>query len=169
MQYKYIDRINMKRYCDYLLAYDGRIIWYNQIWFDNPVLCMNVWYGKEEIDILNKKSIDPFLFLWKTLWKRMSLNNVAQALISSWKTLASGKEWEWLLQEYKITWDEKTLRKVKKYCRNDVHITLWVFLALLKHKKIHVEGKMYEFWLEDILTKWWWTQAIKEEEIQTLL
>lgn len=168
MQYKYIDRINMKRYCDYLLNYDWRIIWYNQIWFDNPVLCMNVWYGKEEIDILNKKSIDPFLFLRKTLWRRISLNNVAKALISSWKTLTSWKEWEELLQEYKKTGDEKTLRKVKKYCRNDVHITLWVFLALLKHKKIHVEWKMYEFWLEDILLKWGYQNAVNEE-IQTLL
>jgi hypothetical protein len=26
MQYKYIDTTNMKRYCDYLLAYDGWII-----------------------------------------------------------------------------------------------------------------------------------------------
>jgi hypothetical protein len=170
MQYKYIDTTNMKRYCDYLLAYDGWIIWYNQIGFDNPVLCMNVWYGKKEIDILNKKSIDPFLFLRKTLWRRMSLNNVAQALISSGKTLTSWKEWEELLQQYKKTGNKKILSKVKKYCKNDVHITLWVFLALLKHKKIHVEGKTYAFGLEDILKKWWRKQAISEEKkISTLL
>jgi hypothetical protein len=34
-----------------------------------------------------------------------------------------------------------------------VHITLWVILALLKHKKIYVEDKMYEFGLNDILAK----------------
>jgi len=169
MQYKYIDETNMKRYCDYLLAYDGWIIWYNQIWFDNPVLCMNVGYGQKEIDILNKKSIDPFLFLRKTLWRRMSLNNVAQALISSGKTLTSGKEWEELLQEYKKTGDKKVLRKVKKYCKNDVHITLWVFLALLKHKKIHVEGKMYEFELQDILKKWWWKKNVEKIDKNTTL
>jgi uncharacterized protein YprB with RNaseH-like and TPR domain len=85
---------------------------------------MNVGYGKAEIDILNQKSLDPFLFLWKLLGKRMSLNNVAQALISSGKTLTSGKEGEELLQQYKKTKNEKLLTKVKKYCKNDVHITL---------------------------------------------
>jgi hypothetical protein len=31
MQYRYIDRDNMKKYCDYLLNYEGWIIGYNQI------------------------------------------------------------------------------------------------------------------------------------------
>jgi len=26
LQYKYVDRTNMKKFCDYLLEYDGRII-----------------------------------------------------------------------------------------------------------------------------------------------
>ena len=123
------------------------------------------------MEILNKKSIDPFLFLWRTLKRRMSLNNVSQALISSGKTLTSGKEGEELLQEYKKTGDKKLLSKVKKYCKNDVHITLGVFLALLKHKKIHVEGKMYEFGLEDIIQKGSWKpgQDLSEVKEKTLL
>ncbi len=83
LPYKYIDRTSMKKYCDRLLAYDGWIVGYNQIGFDNPVLCMNVGYGEKEIEILNRKSLDPFLFLWKTLGRRISLNNASKALISS--------------------------------------------------------------------------------------
>jgi predicted RecB family nuclease len=124
MTYRYIDRTNMKKFCDFLLDYDGWIIGYNQIGFDNPVLIKNVGYGDEELAILNKKSIDPFLVFWKLLGKRMSLDAVASILIAEGKTLSSGKEGEQLLQMYKETGQEKFLNKVKKYCKNDVRITL---------------------------------------------
>ena len=166
MQYKYIDRDSMKKYCDYLLGYDGRIIGYNQIWFDNPVLIHNVGYGKAELETLNKKSIDPFLFLWKTLGKRMKLSHVAQALVTSGKTLESGKEGSDLLMQRKKTGDQKALNKVKRYCKNDVHITLWVFLSLLKHQRINIEGKTYEFSLQDLLSKGWYTNN-QEQSMNT--
>lgn len=114
----------MVKYCDYLLAYPGYIVGYNQIWFDNPVLIHNCRYGQKELDILNQKSLDLFLFVQKMTGKRKKLNAVAQALISSEKTLSSGKEGSDLLKEYKKTGDLKALKKVKEYCKNDVHITL---------------------------------------------
>ena len=154
LQYSYIDRVSMHRYLDYLLEYPGWIIGYNQIWFDNPVLVQNVWYGQAELDILNMKSIDPFLLFHKLLKRRLKLTKVAESLVSSGKTLESGAEGARLLQEWKETWDKKTLRKVKNYCKNDVRITLWVFLYLLEHKKIHIEGETKEFTLEQLIELW---------------
>jgi len=71
--YTYVDRTNMKELADRLLAYDGWIIGYNNIAFDNPVLMKNCGYGEKEIAILNKKSIDPFLVIQKLTGRRMSL------------------------------------------------------------------------------------------------
>ncbi|MEY3197786.1 MAG: hypothetical protein RL023_483 [Candidatus Parcubacteria bacterium] len=103
LPYKYVDRESMKKFCDYLLAYDGYIIGYNLIRFDNPVLIHNVGYGPKELDILNQKSLDLMLFVQKMTGKRKKLNAVAQALISSEKTLASGAEGANLLKEWKKT------------------------------------------------------------------
>ncbi len=153
LTYSYIDRTSMQRYCDYLLEYPGRIIWYNQIWFDNPVLIHNCWYGQTELDILNKKSIDPFLFFHKLLKRRLKLSKIAESLVSSGKTLESWAEWANLLQEYKRTGDKKALRKVKKYCKNDVRITLWVFLYLLSNNKVHIEGETKEFDLNTLIQR----------------
>lgn len=164
LQYKYIDRDAMQRYTDYLLDFDGWIVGYNQIGFDNPVMIANLGYSKEQLEILNKKSIDPFLFLYKLLGKRMKLSVVAQALVTSGKTLESWAEWSKLLEQWKNTGDKKALSKVKKYCKNDVQITLGVFLSLIKNKKINIEGKTYEFTIEDIITKWGVWSMIQEEK-----
>lgn len=154
LKYTYIDRISMQRYADYLLEYPGWIIGYNHIGFDNPVLIQNVWYGEAELEILNMKSIDPFLLLYKLLRRRLKLSKVAESLVSMWKTLDSGAEGARLLQERKENGDEKVLRKVKNYCKNDVRITLWVFLYLLENKKIHIEGESKEFSLEQMIERW---------------
>ena len=152
LQYKYVDRTNMKKFCDYLLEYDGRIIWYNQIWFDNPVLIHNVWYGKKELEILNQKSIDPFLFLYKVLRKRLKLTKVASNLISQWKDVFDNwAEWAEALAEYVRHGDKKLLNKVKKYCKNDVEITLGMFLYLLSNQKIHIEGDTKEFTIAELI------------------
>lgn len=152
LQYKYIDRTNMKKFCDYLIDYDGWIIGYNQIGFDNPVLIHNVWYGKEELEILNKKSIDPFLLMYKLLKRRLKLTKVASNLVSQWKDVFdSWAEWAEALAEYIKTGDEKLLRKVKKYCKNDVEITLGMFLYLLSNQKIHIEGETKEFTIDELI------------------
>ena len=152
LQYKYIDRSNMKKFCDYLLEYDGRIIGYNQIWFDNPVLIHNVWYGKAELEILNAKSIDPFFFIFKLLKKRLKLTKVASNLVSQWKDVFdTWAEWGEALAEYIKTGDESLLRKVKKYFKNDVEITLGMFLYLLSNQKIHIEWETKEFTIDELI------------------
>ncbi len=160
--YTYVDRTNMKELADRLLAYDWWIIWYNNIWFDNPVLLKNCGYTQEQIETLNKKSIDPFLVIHKLTWRRMSLNNLASALIWSWKTLSSWAEWEELLKQYKETWNARLLTKVKDYCKNDVEITLWVMLYLLSYKKLQFDWKTHNIDDEMLRTLWWWTKEQEE-------
>lgn len=171
MQYKYIDRDTMIKYTDYLLDYDGRIIGYNQIGFDNPVMIDNLGYTKEQLEILNKKSLDPFLFIYKLLGKRMKLGVVAQALVTSWKTLESWAEGSKLLELWKNSGDKKALSKVKRYCKNDVQITLGVFLSLIKNKKINIEGKTYEFSIHEFIMKSgiWSTLSEEKKKKSTLL
>jgi len=152
--YLYTDAKQCKELCDFLLSYDWYIVGYNHLAFDNPVLIHNAWYGPHELALLNKKSIDPFLFLWKMTWRRMSLNNVAQALIDTGKTLSSGKEWEQLLKERKKTWNNRILQKVKEYCKNDVEITLWVFLYLITYKSIQVDDATHTFTLDHLFSLW---------------
>ena len=142
--YRYVDSDGAKRYADYLLSFDGRVIWFNSISFDNVVLLENVWYSEEQIKQLHQKSLDPFLLLWKLTGRRMSLNNVASTLIGESKTLSGGHEGQHLLEEYKKTGNEKFLTKVKEYCRNDVHLTLWVVLYLLHYKNVMLDGQSYE-------------------------
>jgi len=161
--YNYIDNTSMQRYCDYLLEYPGWIVWYNQIWFDNPVLIHNCGYGQAELDILNMKSIDPFLLLYKLLRKRLKLTKVAESLVSMGKTLDSGAEGSKLLNEYKRTGDKKALNKVKKYCKNDVRITLGIFLYLLEHKKVHIEWESKEFSIQQMIERW---NTAKNDETQ---
>ena len=60
---------DLKAFVDEMLAFDGYIVGFNQIWFDNPVSARNVGYGDREIEILNQKSIDLYVF-FQTLTKR---------------------------------------------------------------------------------------------------
>lgn len=163
LPYRYVDIDAAKKYADYLLDFDGRVIGYNSIWFDNVVLLENVGYEKEKITQLHLKSLDPFLLLRKLTGRRMSLNNVAQTLIAEEKTLSSGQEWQQLLEEYKKTHNEKLLNKVKEYCKNDVHLTLWVMLYLLHYKNVMLDGQAYEVDERTLLEKGWFHP---EEELK---
>ncbi len=144
LPYKYVDADSARKYADYLLEFDGRIIGYNSIWFDNPVLLDNINYGEEELKKLQMKSLDPFLLLRKLTGRRMSLNNVSEILLGEGKTLSSGMEWQQLLLDYKKTRNEKLLNKVKEYCKNDVHLTLGVMLYMLHYKNVMLDGQAYE-------------------------
>ena len=153
-EWRYIDRDSMQRYADHLLEYDGWIIGYNSFSFDNPVLLKNVWYGQKELDILNAKSLDPFLLFWSLTWRRISLNNVAQWLINAWKTLSSWAEWSDLLKKRKETGSENALQKVKEYCKNDVRITLGVILYLLEYQHIQFEWEQFQVTPETFIKQW---------------
>ena len=58
MKYECVMIEDLKDFVDKMLAFDGYIVGFNQIWFDNPVSLWNAGYGEKEIEILNNKSID---------------------------------------------------------------------------------------------------------------
>lgn len=154
VKYKYVSEESLKKYVDYMLNFDWYIIWYNNIYFDNPVVCYNLWYWADIIQKLNEKSIDLFVFLRNITGKRYSLDKVSRSLVSIWKTLSSGKEaWDFLTQ-YAQTKDPALLAKVKSYCRNDVKMTLWVLLYLLKNQKVYLDSEYIDFKIEDLITLW---------------
>ncbi len=163
LPYRYVDADSAKKYADYLLNFDGRIIWYNSIGFDNPVLLDNIDYGEDALLQLQMKSLDPFLLLRKLTGRRMSLNNVSETFLGIGKTLSSGMEWQQLLLDYKKTGNEKLLTKVKEYCKNDVHITLGVMLYLLHYKNVMLDGNSYEVDERTLLQKGWYHA---EEELK---
>lgn len=161
--YHYIDAESAKRYCDYLLEYDGRIIGYNQIGFDNPVLVANAWYAEAELAELNRKSIDPFLVLRKLTGRRLGLDAVASALIWSGKSLSSWQEGQDYLEKYKKTGNKNLLEKVKAYCKNDVKITLGVILYLLAYQKVQFDSTTHTVDPSSLLTLGWRTQDVSTE------
>jgi hypothetical protein len=87
--YKFIDQTSLQKFVDYLLAFDGYIIGFNQIWFDNPVIIHNIGGTQEMIDELNRKSLDLMVFVQHMTGRRMGLNALATALVGLQKTLSS--------------------------------------------------------------------------------
>jgi len=132
-KYKYISQANLDKFVEYLANYDGYIVGYNNIWFDNPVVGYNSSFQNQEelIQKINEKSLDLFFVYSKIFWKRIWLNAVASNIVWVSKTLSSGAEWSNLLKEYEQTWDTKALNKVKNYCKNDVKMTLTILLYLI--------------------------------------
>lgn len=151
MEYKYIGKEDLDEFVQKMIDFDGYIIGYNNIWFDNPVCIHNSTKNQQDIDILNNKTIDLFVFFQKMTGKRIGLNKVATALVNVQKTLDSGAEGEVLWKQYLETKDEKVLEEFKKYCKNDVRMTALVLLYLLHYKKINMEGDEMHFTLEDFL------------------
>ena len=153
MEYRAIMKENLKDFVDEMLLFDGYIVGFNQIRFDNPVSARNVWYWDKEIDILNRKSIDLYVFFQKLTKKRIWLNKLSEALVGVQKTLSSWAEWEVLWNEYVKTWDVSKLEEFKKYCKNDVRMTALVMFYFLHYKKIFIEDEMFEFNLEEFVRK----------------
>lgn len=71
MKYECVMIEDLKDFVDKMLAFDGYIVGFNQIWFDNPVSLWNAGYGEKEIEILNNKSIDLYVFFQNLTKKRI--------------------------------------------------------------------------------------------------
>jgi len=151
MEYEYISQENIWEFVQKMIDFDWYIIWYNNIWFDNPVSIYNCWGTQEHLNEINKKSIDLYVFLNKLTGKRLWLNKVATALVGIQKTLESGAEWETLWKQYKETGDTKFLEEFKTYCKNDVRMTALLMLYLLHFKKVFIEWEEKTFDEEDFL------------------
>ncbi len=153
LKYKYVSEDNLKKFVDFMLDFDGRIIWYNHTCFDNPVCAYNLDYDDKQIEKLNEKSLDLFMFLRNLTWRRVGLDKVATALIDLKKTLNIADEGAQDIQKYLQTNDQKHLKSVKKYCKNDVKMTLWVLLYLIKYKSIYINNTQYEYSIPEFIKK----------------
>lgn len=163
IQYKYVSDKSLKKFVDYLFNFDWYVVWYNNIYFDNPVICYNLWYWDWIIDEINRKSIDLYQFILNITWKRISLDKAASSLVSVWKTLSSWLEWSEFYKEYLKTWEESLLNKVKNYCKNDVKMTLMLLLYLVNYKRLYIDWK--EFAYDEIdLVKYWLSKKLKKSQ-----
>jgi hypothetical protein len=162
--FKYVEKDAIKKYVDFLLDFDGYIIGFNNIWFDNIVIAYNAWYGQDVIDKLNEKTIDIFYYLRNLTNKRMGLNKVATALVGLQKTLVWGwAEWVELLKDWLATGNTDSLKKVKEYCKWDVKMTLGVLLYLYRFWEFFIDWEQYNFNEEDFITL---GKEIKKQEVK---
>lgn len=145
MQYSCIMMEDLKDFVQKLIDFDGYIIWYNQIYFDNPVSAYNAWLTNEEVKILNEKSLDLYVFFQQLTWRRMWLNKVSDSLVWVSKTLDSWADVESLWKQWKETDDKKILKKIQEYCKNDVRMTALVLMYLLHFKKVDIDNEEYTF------------------------
>ncbi len=160
--YKLIEKANAQKVVDHMLDFDWWIVWFYSLWFDNPVILHNTEFDQAKLDILNQKSVDILFFVQKMLGRRMWLNKLAEALVWVKKSLESWVEWSKMYKDYLVTWDKKLLEAVKRYCKNDVKMTLLLFLYLLKYKKLYDEGEEITFTDDDILK---YGQLIEEDAV----
>lgn len=164
-QFKYVDKESIKKYVDYLLDFDGYIIGFNNIGFDNIVIAYNADYGQDVIDKLNSKTIDIFYYLRNLTNKRMWLNKIATALIGLQKTLTwGGVEGVELLKDWLSTGNKDALKKVKDYCKWDVKMTLWVLLYLYKFGEFFIDDKQFNFNEEEFIAL---SRDIKKNDSKT--
>ena len=151
MQYSCIMMEDLKDFVQKLIDFDGYIIWYNQIYFDNPVSVYNVWLTNDEVKILNDKSLDLYVFFQQLTWRRMWLNRVSDSLVWVSKTLDSWADVESLWKEWKESNNQKILKKIQEYCKNDVRMTALVLMYLLHFKKVDLEDGEYTFDIDRFL------------------
>ncbi len=151
--FKYIWPDWLRKFVDFCMWFDGYIVWFNSLAFDNPVIAYNVGLGDEEIEYLNSKSIDLFMFIWNIANRRIGLNKVATWLVGLVKVLEWGwLEWAKLILEYKKTGDKALINKVKKYCKWDVEMTLWILLYFIKYLEFYLDGDHYTYTVEEFVT-----------------
>ena len=150
MTYEYVDQEWLQDFVKKMLDFDGYIVGFNSIAFDNIVSVYNVGGNDDDIQKLHDKSIDLFLFVRAMTGKRLWLNKIAEALVNVSKTLTSWAEWEILYKKYIEEHDLDALEEFKKYCKNDVRMTMLIFLYFMHFKKIFIEGDEITFTLEDL-------------------
>ncbi|MEI7919819.1 MAG: hypothetical protein WCH65_06730 [bacterium] len=71
MEYEYIDQDGLKAFVQKMLDFDGYIVGFNSIAFDNIVSVYSAGGNEEDIKKLNDKSIDLFLFVQAITGKRL--------------------------------------------------------------------------------------------------
>lgn len=102
------------------LERSGRIIGYNSIGFDMPVL--NNYYAG---DLLKLPQLDILAEIQKSLGYRIKLDAVAQATIGTQKSAHGLQAVAW--------WKEGNIEAIREYCLQDVKVTKEVYEFALKN------------------------------------
>ncbi len=102
------------------LERSGRIIGYNSIGFDMPVL--NNYYAG---DLLKLPQLDILAEIQKSLGYRIKLDAVAQSTIGTKKSGHGLQAVQW--------WKEGNIEAIREYCLQDVKVTREVYEYGLKH------------------------------------
>lgn len=111
------------------LEHADRIIGYNSIGFDMPV--MNNYYAG---DLLKLPQLDILAEIHKALGFRLKLDDVAAASVGHRKSGHGLQAVEW--------WRNGEKDKVKKYCLDDVKVTKDVYEYGLKYKALAYEDRL---------------------------
>jgi uncharacterized protein YprB with RNaseH-like and TPR domain len=157
MAYTCITLETLPAFIEKMLAFDGYIVGFNQIYFDNPVCIYNLSLDAkattEAIKTLNEKSIDLYVFISQLTSTRIGLNKICEALIGVSKNLeGGGSSVESLRKEWNTTGEQKTFKKIQDYCKNDVRMTALLFFYFLYFKKLYMNGKEYLYDIPKFLT-----------------
>lgn len=149
-KYRYIDHNNLSKFVEFILDFDWYVIWFNHIHFDNNIILKELNLD-DKINILNKKSLDIFLFIWNLTWKRVSLDNLSKFFLWENKIFKSWSEVVKYIIKYQETKDQKLLDIVKDYCKQDVKLTLWIFNYIINNNRILIDDKEYKYNIEDFI------------------
>jgi uncharacterized protein YprB with RNaseH-like and TPR domain len=159
MEYSCIMRKDLPAFVEKMLHFDGYIVGFNQIYFDNPVSVYNVIESNtlpcspaEAITLLNEKSIDLYVFVQQLTGKRIGLNKISETLLGLTKNLeGGGASVETLWKEWTSTQNQKILKKIQEYCKNDVRMTALLFMYLLYFKKLYIDGAEHTYTIPTFL------------------
>ncbi len=160
-KYTCITKQDLPNFVEKMLNFDGHIIGFNQMYFDNPVCVYNImpWSTTEEqekrneiIKKLNDKSLDLFIFIQNLTGKRIGLNRLSTDLIGMEKNLEGwGASVESLRKERKNNNNEKALNEIKSYCENDVKMTVLLLYYLVYFQKLSLNGEEYLYKIDKFL------------------
>lgn len=165
-QYECIMLEDLPQFVEKMLNFDGYIVGFNQCFFDNPVCIYNLWGTDEQIQQLNEKSIDLFLFIHELTHKRIGLNKICDALVSVTKTLDSWADVEGMWTKWEETHDDTLIEDVKKYCKNDVRMTALLFFYFLHFKKLYMDDEEYVFTISDMINHRKTLEDKEEKKVQ---
>lgn len=113
------------------LEQGGRIIGYNSIGFDMPVL-NNYYVG----DLLKLPQLDLLKEIEKALGHRIKLDDVAKATLGTQKSGHGLQAVQW--------WKEGKIKEIREYCLQDVKVTKEVYEFGLKNGYVLFDDRMGE-------------------------
>lgn len=93
-----------------------------------------------------------YVFVQQMTGKRIGLNKLSEALVGVSKTLDSGADVENLWKDWIKAGNQKALKTIQEYCKNDVRMTALVFFYLLHFKKLYIDGEEYDYDIPKFIT-----------------